>query len=175
MTTLLELDKFAKDGFSNQMRRRGFAVEKKMYFWRKRGQFFDVFWSEILSGTNLWRIHVTILSPWADSDKGEFNLFPVWTSNIGGTLSSRFPELLSAGELFHVGTKEEIDASFKEVLKLIDTAAIPWFDSVDSYDTYVSYIRRDGYDPAWQHREQVKRGILLGFEKEPTFFSDKYN
>ncbi len=174
MITLIELDKFAKDGFSNQMRRRGFAVERKMYFWRKRGQFFDVFWSEILSSRGSWRVHVTILSPWVDSDEGEFNSFPVWIRNIGGTLSSRFPELLESGDLFDVATKPEIDASFNEVLKLVDTVAVPWFDSVDSYDRYVSYIRRDGYDPAWQYREQVKRGILLGFEKEATFFSDKY-
>ncbi len=173
MTTLTELDKYAKEGFHNQMRRRGFAVEKQLYYWRKRGQFFDVFWSEILSSRGSWRIHITIFTPWA-YENGEFETFPLWTRFIGGTLSSRFPEQLANGYLFDVATKPEIDASFNEVLKLVDTVAVPWFNSVDSYETYVSYIHRGGFDPVWQFREQVKRGVLLGFEKEPTFFSDKY-
>jgi hypothetical protein len=50
MTTLAQVDKLAAKWFCDQMRRRGFAVEKKFIFWRKRGPLFDMFMSEILTG-----------------------------------------------------------------------------------------------------------------------------
>lgn len=53
MTTLTQLDKLTEHSFNNKMRRRGFAIEKKFYFWRKRGPFFDVIWGDIIGGGTL--------------------------------------------------------------------------------------------------------------------------
>jgi hypothetical protein len=173
MTTMTEICKYADEGFNAQMRRRGFAVEKRFYFWRKRGPLFDVFWSEVLSSGVFLRMNLTILSPWEENENGEFEKFPMASTSIGGTLSDRFPAD-PHGRDFNVETKTDIDASFAEILRLVDTVAIPWFDSVNSYDAYTSWIGRGDFRPTRQYREKMKRGIALGFEKEATFFSDKY-
>jgi hypothetical protein len=173
MTTMTEVCKYADGGFNAQMRRRGFAVEKKFYFWRKRGPLFDVFWSEVLSSGVFLGVNLTILSPWVDNENGEFEKFPASYTSIGGTLSDRFPAN-PIGSYFNVETKADIDATFAEILKLVDTVAVPWFDSVNSYDTYISCIGRGESNPTRQYREKMKRGIALGFEKEADFFSDKY-
>jgi hypothetical protein len=168
MTTLTQLDKFAEKWFYKQIKRRGFAVEKKFYFWRKRGPLFDIFWSEIIGGGESLRIFVTIVSPWVDDPvDGEFVQFPVIDQLIGGTLSDRFPEVMFAGNMFKVKTEEDIEASLKQILVLIDERAVPWFNSVNSYETYLRYIGQRGFHPNPEYREKIKRGIDIGFEREP--------
>jgi hypothetical protein len=166
MTTLAQLDKFADKWFCNRMRRRGFAVEKKLYFWRKRGPLFDVFWSEVIAGGTMLRVHATILSPWVDDPVcGEFTRFPVAELMIGGTLSESFPETMQGGA-FEVSNESDFEASFTTLLEYIDTRALPWFKSVNSYDAYISYVGRRGFHPSPEYREKIKAGIAIGFERE---------
>jgi hypothetical protein len=167
MTTLTQLDKFAEKWFNKQMRRRGFAVERRFYFWRKRGPLFDVFWSEIIGNGSALRVFATILCPWVDDpNDGEFSQFPIIYQLIGGTLSDRFPETMQ-GETFDVTAEEKIDASLKRLLGIIDRNACPWLNSINSYETYTSYLGRRGYHPDPEYREKIKRGIAIGFEREP--------
>lgn len=166
MTTLTELDKLAKILFKPEMQARGFNAEKKFYFWRKRGPLFDVIWPEILSSRKNLRLYVTILSPWIDSEKGEFEKFPLSTCLIGGSLSNGFPEDLRGG-LFDIENEKEIISAFEKIIHLIDERVIPWFDSIDSYDGYTSYVGRKGFHPTAEYREKIKRGIARGFELDP--------
>lgn len=167
MTTLAQLDKYAEKWFHNRMRRRGFAIEKKLYFWRKRGPLFDVFWSEVIAGGTLLRVEITILSPWVDDPiSGEFSKFPVATSLIGGALSGTFPEHLHGGS-FEVSSESDFEASFARILELIDSRALPWLNSVNSYDAYVAYVGRRGFHPDPELRERIKEGLAIGFNREP--------
>ncbi|MFL6660488.1 MAG: hypothetical protein ACJ8GW_20545 [Massilia sp.] len=167
MTTLMQLDMCANEWFNQKMRRRGFALEKKFYFWRKRGPLFDVFWSEILTGGSLLRVWATVLSPWVDSPDGEFVKFPVSVCVIGGPLSDNFPKDMIAGTLFDVSTKNEIDESFRKLLEIIDNSAIPWFNSIVSFDTYMAQLGLNGHLPTVAFRKKLKEGIARGFEIEP--------
>ncbi len=168
MTTFSQLDKVAEGGFNNKMRRRGFAVEKKFYYWRKRGPLYDVLWSEIIAGGAHLRVYVTILSPWIDDQEtGQFQEFPVRLGLIGGTLSADFPERPQAGIVFEVETHEEICASLDLILSAIDQNAIPWFSSINSPEAYFAYLGARGFYPDRELREQIKRGIEIGFAREP--------
>jgi hypothetical protein len=167
MTTLIQLDKCADEWFNQNMRRRGFSIEKKFYFWRKRGPLFDVFWSEILTGGSLLRVWVTVLSPWIDNLDGEFVKFPISVCVIGGPLSDNFPGDMIAGTLFDVGTKNEIDASFRKLSEIIGSSAIPWLDSVVSFDSYMAQLGRNGRMPTVAFRKKLREGIARGFEMEP--------
>lgn len=168
MTTLVQLDKYAEKWFHNRMRRRGFAVERKLYFWRKRGPLFDVFWSEVIAGGTLLRVYVTILSPWVDDPEfGEFSVFPVATSLIGGDLSKYFPEDIHGGGAFEVSTENYFELSFTEILEIIDLRVLPWLKSINSYEEYMSYVGRRGYHPHPELREKIKKGLAVGFEREP--------
>lgn len=166
MTSLVQLDKFASKWFHDQMRRRGFAVEKKFIFWRKRGPLYDMFLSHIISG-DLLRIHVTIWSPWAKDPEGKLGEFPPSYALIGGDLSAEFPEEMRGGKLFSVETEECIETSFKNILGLIDQYALPWFPTINSYESYASYVGDRGYHPTPEFQEKLKRGIARGFECEP--------
>lgn len=167
MTTLAQLDRLAAKEFHDQMRRRGFAIERQLTFWRKRGPLFDVLWSEILSsGVNL-RVSATVWSPWIESTKGDLGSFPPRATLIGGTVSDEFPEKTHGGQLFSVGNESEAEYSFKTILGLIDERVIPWFQAVNSYETYVALVGTRGFHPAPEYRERIKRGIALGFEREP--------
>jgi hypothetical protein len=168
MTSLTQLDKFADKWFNNQMRRRGFAVEKKFIFWRKRGPLYDMFMPQILTG-DLLRIHVSIWSPWADHPDGDLGEFPPKSCLIGGDLSDGFPEYMHSGELFPIADEESIEASFKHILALIDKNALPWFPTINSYESYASYIGDHGFHPTEDYQESLKLGIARGFDKEPFY------
>lgn len=170
MTTLSQLDKYADKWFNDQMRRRGFAVERKFAYWRKRGPLYDMFWSEILSSGNNLRMNVTIWSPWVDHPDGDLGDFPPGKSLIGGNLSDRFPETMQSGELFSIDTEAAIESSLSNLLTLIDICALPWFSTINSYETYTFYLGRRGFHPTPEYREKIKQGIARGFEREP--FSD---
>lgn len=167
MTTLVQLDKFSDKWFNNQMRRRGFAVEKKSVFWRKRGPLYDMLLPQILTGGELLRIHLTIWSPWVDSVEGELGKFPPDSYLIGGTLSDEFPGQLHGGELFEISTEKNMEESLQAILRLIDQRALPWFRTVNSYETYVAYVGAPGYRPTPERQNQVKQGIARGYEREP--------
>ena len=167
MATKSQIDKISANTIANKMRRLGFAVEKSFYFWRKRGPLFDVLWSEILSGGDVLRINVTILCPWIERENGEFEKFPVAESLIGGSLSDEFPNVMHGGQLFNIGSDADIEKSFNEIYGLLCKHAIPWFNSINSYESYCSYVGQKGFHPTKEFREQVKKGIALGFEKEP--------
>jgi hypothetical protein len=108
MTTLTQLDKFADKWFNLEMRRRGFAVEKKFTYWRKRGPLFDLLVPHILTGGELLRVHVTIWSPWVDNVDGKFTTFPRDSMLIGGDLSDEVPE--DIGGTFWVQNDTAIEA-----------------------------------------------------------------
>jgi hypothetical protein len=166
MTTFAQLDKQAAKLFCDKMRRRGFAVEKKFTFWRKRGPLFDMFWSRILGGGELLRVYVTIWSPWVDSLEGEFKEFPPESSLIGGTLSDEFPEAMYGGEVFEIENEEKMNDSFEKLIRLIDRCALPWFESINSYDAYSAYVGASGFELTEEWKEQIRRGIARGFELE---------
>lgn len=166
MTTFAQLDKQADKWFNNQMRRRGFAVEKKFVFWRKRGPLYDMFMPQILTGGELLRVRVSIWSPWVDSENGEFETFPPDYCLIGGTLSDEFPEQMFGGQLLEIENEAAMDASLRKLLKLVDEHALPWFVTINSFDSYVSYVGDKGYHPTPERQEAVKRGIARAFEKE---------
>jgi hypothetical protein len=175
LTTYSQLDKVADGRFNSEMRRRGFAVEKKFYYWRKRGPLFDVLWPEIIGGGALLRVYVTILSPWIDDQEGgNFTEFPVRTGLIGGTLSTDFPERVQAGIVFKIETQEEISASLEEILLAVGQNAIPWFSSINSPETYFAYLGARGFYPDREFREQIKRGIEIGFAREPQDWGIRY-
>lgn len=166
MTTFAQIDKFAGKWFADQMRRRGFAVEKKFVFWRKRGPLYDMFLPQLLKG-DLLRINVTIWSPWADNENGELGVFPPSSCLIGGDLSSDFPELMHSGELFSVDSENSADKSFKKMLTLIDKKAVPWFSTVTSYEEYTRYIGAHGFHPTEEYQAALRKGIARGFVNEP--------
>lgn len=149
------------------MRRRGFAVEKRFTFWRKRGPLYDMLISQILTGGELLRIHVTIWSPWVDNSDGDLGIFPPKSWLIGGTLSDEFPETMHGGQLFEIGRAQQLESTFPELLTLIDRHALPWFNSVSSYESYVSYVGDKGFYPTSDEEQRIKEGIRRGFAKEP--------
>ena len=168
MTTMAQLDKYAAKWFNDQMRRRGFAVEKKFIFWRKRGPLYDMFLSEILTGGELLRISVTIWSPWAKHPDGEFDEFPPSYALIGGYLSDRFPEdMLGGCGGYFIENEETMEKTLRDVLNLIDKHALPWFPTINSYDSYAAYIGDHGFYPTPEFQEKLKKGIARGFECEP--------
>ncbi|MFZ6682232.1 hypothetical protein [Undibacterium sp. Tian12W] len=167
MTTFTQLDKLTEHSFNNKMRRRGFAVEKKFYFWRKRGPFFDVLWGEIIGGGNSLRIFVTIMCPWIDDPvTGEFIKFPIAECSIGGTLSGRFPEIMRNGENFSVSSEVDITRSLENILKFVDENAIPWFNKIVSLEAYQFYLEKSAYQPDSKDRAKIKKGIVIGLERE---------
>ncbi|MFZ6719407.1 hypothetical protein [Undibacterium sp. Ji49W] len=166
MTTLTQLDKHASKWFHDAMRRRGFAIEKKFTFWRKRGPLFDMFVARISSGGFL-DVNVTIWSPWADHPNGELGEFPPDYLLIGGRLSEDFPKNMFSDPMFSVENEEDIEQVLRSVLELIDKCALPWFPTVYSYETYVAYVGKRGYHPTAERIEMVKAGIARGFQQEP--------
>jgi len=170
MTTFTQLDKFAGKWFNDQMRRRSFAIEKKFFFWRKRGPLFDMFIPQILTGGELLRLEITIWSPWVESLSGEFKSFPPDTCYIGGTLCNEFPERMVSGMLFHIENEEQVEISLQKILTLVDNNALPWFKTVNSYQTYAAYIGDKGYYPTPEFQEKLKVGIARGFENEPLWW-----
>lgn len=168
MTTLIQLDKFAAKWFADQMRRRGFAVEKKLIFWRKRGALYDMFMSEILTGGVNLRIRMSIWSPWVEHpEDGELGSFPPSYALVGGDLSEYFPDRMNSGELFPVETEKEIEESFKHILSLFDKYALPWFPTVNSYESYMAYVNARGFHATREHKDEIRKGIAKGFENEP--------
>lgn len=168
MTTLLQLDKFGAEWFNDQMRRRGFAVERKFVFWRKRGPLFDMFMPHIMSGGGHLKVYISIWSPWGDHpDTGELGDFPPAYTSVGGVLSEMFPDRLRDEFTFDISTEEETLASFRQILALIDQRALPWFRSVDSYASYVAYIDARSFEGTSEWRNQLKKGMAKGFELEP--------
>jgi hypothetical protein len=173
MTSLRQLDKLADQWFSDQMRRRGFAVEPKFVFWRKRGPLYDMFMPNILKGAPPYvdpslRIYATIWSPWADHPDGEFIEFPPSSYLIGGELSEVFPKLMNSGESFSIGNEDQIGESFKRILVQIDKA-LPWFLTVNSYESYSSYIGVNGFHPVEEYQTALRIGIMRGFEREKFY------
>jgi hypothetical protein len=166
MTTIAQLDKYADKWFNDQMRRRGFAVEKKFVFWRKRGPLYDMFIPQILTGGELLRINVTIWSPWADQPDGALGKFPPASCLIGGTLSDEFPEQMHGGMLFEVEDEKNIDASLKQILALIDKHILPWFPTVNSYESYAAYIGDRGFHPTEEYQAKLKLNMARAFELE---------
>lgn len=168
MTTMTQIDKYAVKWFNDQMRRRGFAVEKKFVFWRKRGPLYDMFMPELLSGGVHLRIRLSIWSPWVDHpESGELGSFPPSYGLVGGTLSEYFPESKSSGELFLVGTEEDVAQSFVQIIDFIDKHALPWFPTVNSCESYLSYVNARGFQANRERRDQVRIGIARGFQCEP--------
>ncbi|BBB60392.1 hypothetical protein UNDKW_2119 [Undibacterium sp. KW1] len=165
MTTLTQLDKYASKWFHDEMRRRGFAVEKKFIFWRKRGPLFDMFVTRISSGGFL-EIKVTIWSPWVNHSNGELGEFPPDYSLIGGRLSDGFPTDMFGEPLLSVEDEQVMELSLRSLLVLIDQYALPWFPTINSYETYVAYVGKRGYNPTPERIEMVKAGIARGFQQE---------
>ena len=167
MTTLVQIDKFASKWFNDQMRRRGFAVEKKFLFWRKRGPLYDMFMPEILSGGVNLRIRMSIWSPWVDHpDDGQLGSFPPPYALVGGTLSEDFPARMSSGELFTIETEQQVEASLNNILSLIDKYALPWFPTVNSFESYIAYVDARGFQATREGKEKVRRGIAQAFDRE---------
>lgn len=169
MATISLIEKVAREWFSDQMRIRGFAVERRFTFWRKRGPLFDLLWSEVLSGGRWLRVGVTIWSPWVDDPEGRVGKFPPSSFLIGGTLSNKFPQLMMGGHLYEVETADSIRQSLTEILADVDRNAIPWFATVDSLESYMSYVGKGGSRPPLEYREKVRRGLELGFQREPLY------
>ena len=168
MTTLAQLDKHASSWFNNQMRRRGFAVEKKFCFWRKRGPLFDVFFGRTLTGGELLRVHITIWSPWIDHpDDGQLGEFPPLEIAIGGCVSEYFPTIMSNGDGFLIASDEDVEGSLKEILQLIDDKALPWLAGINSYDSYAAMVDKRSCMGSRESKESLKLGIARGFEREP--------
>jgi hypothetical protein len=167
MTTLTQLDKLTNQSFNNKMRRRGFAIEKTFYFWRKRGPFFDVLWGEIIGSGSSLRIFVTVMCPWIDDPvTGEFVEFPFRTCSIGGTLSGRFPENMRSGVNFDVATEDEVTQSLENILTLVEANAVPWFNEIVSLETYQFYLEKSANRPDAKDRAKVKKGIAIGLQRE---------
>jgi hypothetical protein len=166
MTTLAQIDKIAAQWFQDKMRRRGFAVEKKFVYWRKRGALYDMFLPELLSGASHLRIRMSIWTPWIEDPNGDLGEFPPSYGLIGGTLSEDFPARPSSGELFLVATEKDIESSLQRILELIDRHALPWFPTVNSSETYLSYVGSRGFNPTREFKEKIKVGVVRGFELE---------
>jgi hypothetical protein len=168
MATLTQVDKIAAKWFHDQMRRRGFAVEKKFIFWRKRGPLFDMIMSEILTGGIHLRVRLSIWSPWVDDpENGELGEFPPSYALVGGGLSEDFPARKMSGSLFSVETEQDIEESLRSLLQLIDEKALPWFPTVDSYEKYAAYVDARGFLATKERASAIKEGIARGFAKEP--------
>ncbi|HRK22921.1 MAG TPA: hypothetical protein PLX06_13980 [Fimbriimonadaceae bacterium] len=167
MTSLNQLSKLAQRALTPLMKERGFSPEKRFVYWRKRGPLYDLIWSEVLTGGALLRIGVTIWSPWVDDPSGALHDFPPSSYLIGGSLSDEFPAVMHGGHLFDVSTPIKVEIAFRQILELLDGKAIPWFDSVRTFDEYMSYVGRRGFHPSPDYREQIRRGLAKGFESEP--------
>jgi hypothetical protein len=169
MTSLAQLDKFADRWFNNEMRRRGFAAEKKFIYWRKRGPLYDLFMPRILAGGGILRVHVTIWSPWVDSDDGTFTVFPPEELLIGGTLSDEFPEVMRGG-VFDIKDEAEVEIALRAILQLIDLRVLPWFGQIKSVESYFPWVGDHGFYPTPDAEAQIRKGIALAFQKEPPLW-----
>lgn len=168
MTTLTQLDKFSSAWFSDQMRRRGFAVEKKFIFWRKRGPLYDMFQPQVLSGGGDLRIFISIWSPWFDHpESGELGEFPPDYAAGGSILSEKFPERLRDEFAFPVATAEEAAKSFEQMLALIDQRALPWFPTINSYESFVALVNSRSFMGTRERKEEIRKNMLRAFELEP--------
>jgi hypothetical protein len=166
MATIAQVDKLAVNWFNDQMRRRGFAVEKKFTFWRKRGPLYDIFSPHILTGGLSMRMNISIWSPWIDSSTGELGNFPPQYYLVGGDLSEDFPEKLLSGEIFPINTPEEMDICFKKLIQLMDAKVLPWLIKINSCESYISYVNSRGFLANKERKEQIKLGIERGFLNE---------
>ena len=169
MTTLTLLDKFADKWFNNEMRRRGFAVEKKFTYWRKRGPLFDLLVPHILRGGEVLRVHVTIWSPWVDNADGRFTTFPPDSMEIGGTLSDEFPEEMRGGT-FWVQDDAAIESTLRSMLELIDQRVLPWYAQINSPASYNEWVGDHGFYPTPEAEVAIKKGIALAFQNEPPLW-----
>ncbi len=97
----------------------------------------------------------------------ELGTFPPDYALVGGDLSEDFPGRLASGELFSLGSEQEVEGSFKQLLNLIDGVALPWFPTINSYESYVAYVNRRGFLATSEAKEEIKLGIARGFEHEP--------
>lgn len=168
MTTLAQLDKQASSWFNDQMRRRGFAVEKKFCFWRKRGPLFDVFFGRTLTGGELLGVHITVWSPWIDHpDDGQLGEFPPLDIAIGGDVSEYFPTYRLSGGQFLIASNAQVEDSLKAILQVIDEKVLPWLAGINSYDSYAAEVDKRSCMGNREYKERLKLGIARGFEREP--------
>lgn len=169
MTTLTQLDKIASKWFHNEMRRRGFAIEKNFTFWRKRGPLYDLFRSRILTGRSVLRVDVTIWTPFVEHETGEITTFPPDSMLIGGHLGEEFPETMFGGT-FDVGEENMLEATLREILQVIDLRALPWFHSINSCETYNAYVGDHGFYPTPEAEQHIKNAIARAFDCEPPLW-----
>jgi hypothetical protein len=173
ISTLRQLDKYADKWFNNEMRRRGFAIEPKLVYWRKRGPLYYMFISHFRKGSPPdidpgITIYATVWSPWADHPNGELGEFPPTSYLIGSDIYDGFPRNMPNYEDFEVGNETQIEANFHRILSIVDQV-LPWFDSINSYETYNEYIGAHGFHPVPEYQEELRVGIARGFEFEPYF------
>jgi hypothetical protein len=111
---------------------------------------------------------MSIWSPWiTHPENGELGSFPPDYALVGGDLSEYFPERMSSGELFPVGSDSDVEVSLKLILAQIDKYALPWFPTVNSFESYMAYVDARGFLGNRELKENIRKGITRGFECEP--------
>jgi len=84
-------------------------------------------------------------------------------------LSGRFPEFSYGGVTFSVESEAEVTQSLEDIIKLVDENAIPWFNKIVTLDTYQFYLEKSAYRPGIKERAAIKKGVVIGLEREPFF------
>lgn len=74
---------------------------------------------------------------------------------------------MRAGETFSVTDENDVIQSLENILKFVDENAIPWFNKIVSLETYQFYFEKSAYQPDSKDRVKIKKGIVIGLEREP--------
>jgi hypothetical protein len=129
MTTLSELRKLARTSLTPELEKRGFKLApKRLQYWRKKSDVYHILSAQVFSGGAAMRLWAF---PWVPEGQGVYDMsrFPDRVAvYAGGALGEH--GIGVGGKSWAIATEADAHASFRDILRLLDTVGIPELDKI---------------------------------------------
>lgn len=158
MTTLAQLKKYAKAYFTPELQKRGFTIgPKRPIYWRRiEDDIYHMMWLDLDRAHEQVRVMV---HAWVPEGQPNYDgRFPDGAGMFAGNYLD--PRGLDISAFYwDVQDEARAQASFKDILAVIDAIALPWFDRVKTRQDLIKVIRPDMMSAA---------NLILGKAKPKT-------